>query len=158
VKYFKLIATGLGTGYSSFAPGTIGSALGITLFYLINFIFAGLELQFWNILVLNLTIILITLFVGVYSIKQIHKIWDHDSSFIVIDEIVGISIGVLMIPFHWKYYLIAFVLFRFFDIVKPLFIKRIDRQKGNWSVMLDDVVAGVYTNIVIQIIVFFNVL
>ncbi len=152
----KIIASGLGTGYSTFAPGTVGSLLGVVVFYIINSMINRLDLQSLNILVLNLAFIGAVTLLGVYSIKQVHKVWEHDASAIVIDEIVGVCIAAFAIPFRWEYYLMAFVLFRFFDIAKPLFIRKLDNMKGNWSVMLDDILAGVYANVVLQLIVYAN--
>ena len=158
MKIYKLIASGLGTGYAPIAPGTAGSILGILVFYFFNFVLNKLEFQQPIILILNLVAIIIVLLIGVFSIKEVHQRWQHDASQIVIDEIIGVWIAVFAFPFQWQYYLYGFILFRFFDIVKPLFIKKIDRLKSNWSVMLDDVLAGVYANIVLQIFAYTNVL
>lgn len=158
MRIYKLIASGLGTGYAPIAPGTAGSMLGILVFYFLNFVLNKLEFQQPLILILNLVVIIIVLLTGVFSIKKVHQRWHHDASQIVIDEIVGVWIAVFALPFQWQYYLYGFILFRFFDIVKPLFIKKIDRLKSNWSVMLDDVLAGVYANIVLQVVVYINVL
>jgi len=158
MRFHKLIASGLGTGYAPFAPGTAGSILGIVLFYLFNYILNGLNIEPWPIIPLNLFAIIFVLLIGAYSIKKVHQIWEHDAPQIVIDEIVGVWIAVFALPFQWQYYLYALILFRFFDIVKPFFIKRLDRMQGDWSVMLDDMLAGVYANIALQILVHFNIL
>ncbi len=157
MKFSKVIASGLGTGYAPVAPGTAGSLLGIVVFYLLNFVSYKLDFHELLILVLNLVVIVGFLFLGVYAIKNVHKEWEHDASKIVIDEIVGVWIAVIAIPLHWQYYLLGFVLFRFFDIIKPLFIRKLDNLKSDWSVILDDVLAGVYANIVIQLILYFKI-
>ena len=158
MRLHKLIASGLGTGYAPIAPGTAGSMLGIIIFYFFNFALNKLEFQQQFIFVLNLVAIISLLLLGVYSIKKVHQIWIHDAPQIVVDEVVGVWIAIFAIPFAWQYYISALVLFRFFDILKPLYIRRLDNLKSNWSVMLDDVLAGVYANIVLQAIVFFKVL
>ena len=158
MRISKLIASGLGTGYAPVAPGTAGSVLGIIVFYFFNLVLNKLDFAQPAILVLNLFAIILLLLTGVYSIKKVHQTWKHDSSKIVIDEIVGVCIAALALPFQWQYYLYAFILFRFFDIAKPFYIRKLDRLKSNWSVMLDDVLAGVYANIVLQIIVHFDIL
>ncbi|MDA3907428.1 MAG: phosphatidylglycerophosphatase A [Bacteroidales bacterium] len=158
MKLHKLIASGLGTGYAPIAPGTVGSLLGIILYYFLNFGFNRFDFQQPLILVLNLVAIVAFLFIGVYAIKKVHQIWIHDAPQIVIDEVIGVWIAVFAIPFEWQYYLYALILFRFFDIVKPLYIRRLDNLKSDWSVMLDDVLAGIYANVVLQAIVYFNVL
>jgi len=158
MRIHKLIASGLGTGYAPIAPGTAGSILGILFFYLFNLVYDKLDFQQTLILVLNLFAIIIVLLVGVYSIKKVHQIWMHDAPKIVIDEVVGVWIAIFALPFEWQYYLYALILFRFFDILKPLYIRRLDNLKSDWSVMLDDVLAGVYANVVLQVFVYFNVI
>ncbi len=102
--------------------------------------------------------IVIVILLGIYSIKRVHKRWSHDSQKIVIDEIIGVCIAAFALPFQWQYYLYALVLFRFFDIAKPLYIRKIDKLKSNWSVILDDVLAGVYANIILQVLIYFQIL
>lgn len=158
MKLYRIIASGLGTGFVPFAPGTVGSMLGILLIYLFNYLLNSLNIEIWLVLVLNLLVIIFTLLLGVYSVKKVHKIWEHDASQIVIDEIVGVWIAIYAMPFEWQYYLYALILFRFFDIAKPLFIRRLDKMKGDWSVMIDDVLAGIYSLVVIQVLFYFNII
>ncbi len=158
MKIHKIITTGLGTGYAPIAPGTAGSILGILLFWLLNYLLSSLNIDSQIILLLNLFTIIFVLLIGVYSIKKVHAVWEHDASKIVVDEVVGVWIAVFAMPFEWQYYLYALILFRFFDIAKPLFIRKLDKMPGDWSVMLDDVVAGVYSLIVIQVLFYFNVI
>lgn len=73
------------------------------------------------------------------------KIWDVDSNKVVVDEVAGMVISLLFIPAKIKYVVFAFVLFRFFDIVKPLGIRRSEKLPSGWGVMADDVLAGIYT-------------
>ena len=158
MKLHKIIASGLGTGYAPLAPGTAGSILGILLFYLFNYTLNSFNIEPWLVLSLNLFAIIFVLVFGVFSIKNVHAIWEHDASKIVIDEIVGVWIAVFAMPFQWQYYLYALLLFRFFDITKPLYIRRLDNMGGDWSVMLDDVLAGIYSLIVLQALYFLNIL
>ncbi len=158
MKLQKTIASGLGTGYAPVAPGTAGSVLGILLFYLLNYLWNIRNVETWLLLTLNMVVIISVLFVGVHSIKKVHEIWQHDASKIVIDEIVGVWIAVYALPFEIRYYLYALVLFRFFDIAKPFFIRRLDKKEGDWSVMLDDVLAGLYSFVVLHVLVHFNVI
>ncbi|MBG0782552.1 MAG: phosphatidylglycerophosphatase A [Bacteroidales bacterium] len=156
MKWHKVIATALGAGYSPFAPGTAGSLVGMGLLFFTNWLLIDMGVEQPFILFLNFVLIIGLLFLGVNSIKKLQTIWEHDASKIVIDEVVGVWIAAFALPLRWEYYLAALLLFRFFDIVKPLFIKSIDAMKGNWSIMLDDVLAGVYTSIVLQGILFFK--
>tara|TARA_R110002050_G_scaffold20348_1_gene57644 strand:- start:31977 stop:32456 length:480 start_codon:yes stop_codon:yes gene_type:complete len=152
IKIHKIIASGFGTGYVPIAPGTAGSILGIVLFYLLNQIEINLGLSLNTILLVNAGVIFFVTLVGVNSIKNVHYQWKHDASAIVIDEIVGVWIAVFAMPHEWKYYIIALILFRFFDITKPFFIRKLDKMSSDWSVMLDDVLAGLYSLVVIQIL------
>ncbi len=154
----KIIASGLGTGFAPIAPGTAGSILGVFLFWIFNYLLTGFNISFRMILFLNLFAIIFVMLTGVYSIKKVHKQWEHDASQIVIDEIIGVWIAVFAVPLMWKYYLYAIILFRFFDITKPFFIRKLDKMNSNWSVMLDDVLAGTYSLIVIQVLLYFNII
>lgn len=151
----KIIASGLGTGYAPKAPGTVGALLGVIIAYFLNYFLLVIDIDKTLLWSINIILIIILLLVGVWATKEMHKEWSHDASKIVIDEIVGVYIAILFVPFHWKYYLIAFILFRFFDILKPLGIRKLDDLKGSWSVMLDDVLAGVYSLIVLQLMIYF---
>ena len=73
-------------------------------------------------------------------------------------RVAGMFISLLFVPVTIPYILVAFVLFRFFDIIKPLFIRRLESLPGGWGVMADDILAGVYTNIIIHAVVWFNLL
>jgi len=150
MKWHKLIATALGSGYSPFAPGTAGSIVGIGILFITNRLINDLGFELPAVLFFNLALIVGMLFLGTYSIKKVHTIWEHDASKIVIDEVVGVWIAAIALPQRWEYYLAALLLFRFFDIVKPFFIRKIDAMKGHWSVMLDDVLAGIYASIILQ--------
>jgi phosphatidylglycerophosphatase A len=158
MKLHKIIASGFGSGYAPIAPGTAGAIVGIILFYFLNLILISLKFSHAFILLSNLFAIIFTLLLGVFSINKVHTIWEHDAPKIVIDEIVGVWIAVFAMPFEWQYYLYALILFRFFDIVKPLYIRRLDNMGGDWSVMLDDVLAGIYSLIVLQALYFLNIL
>ena len=90
---------------------------------------------------------------GIWSADKVEEKWGKDSSKVVIDEVAGMCITLLLIPVQWQYVLIGLALFRFFDIAKPLYIRRMEKLNGGWGVMMDDVLAGIYSNIVLQLIV-----
>ena len=75
---------------------------------------------------------------------------------IVIDEIVGMWISLLLLPNRISYFLAAFILFRLFDIIKPFPARQAEYLRGGWGIMLDDVVAGLYTTALLQGIQAFN--
>ncbi len=158
MKLHRIISTGLGAGYSPIAPGTAGSIVGAILFYGFNITLNSCNLSTWWILLCNILLIAILYVAGLLAIQKTHKEWNHDDNRIVIDEIIGIGITILATPLSWQIYVAAFVLFRVFDIWKPLFIKKLDNIKSDNGVLLDDVLAGIYANIVLQILIYFNVL
>lgn len=150
----KQIATFFGVGYTPVAPGTAGALAGGVLFFLIGLLLTNSGLDYFSIQIIFISITIAVMLIGVRSIKRLANIWGHDAQQIVIDEVVGVWIAMLFIPFTWLNYLLAFILFRIFDIVKPFFIKKIDKLKSSWSIMLDDVVAGVYANLVLQLFIY----
>ncbi len=157
MKLHKIISTGLGSGYSPTAPGTAGSAVGVLLFYAFNALLNSLNLPMQAILSAHILLIAILYAVALWAIHKTHKHWKHDDNRIVIDEIIGVGIALLATPLSWKIYATAFVLFRVFDIWKPLFIRQIDNIKSDNGVILDDVLAGVYAGLILQIIIYFKV-
>jgi phosphatidylglycerophosphatase A len=141
----KLIVTSLGLGYSPKAPGTVGALGGCFIAVLL-----GKYATYPNAL---LTFLILLFFVlGVYSSNKVEQEWGKDPSKIVIDEVVGMWISLLLLPSGWWYTALAFVLFRLLDIYKPLFIRRMEKLKGGWGVMMDDVLAGIYANVIIQLL------
>ncbi|MCW3088446.1 MAG: phosphatidylglycerophosphatase [Sediminibacterium sp.] len=94
---------------------------------------------------------------GTWSATMVEPGWGKDSSRVVIDEAAGMYISLLFVPVTVPYLLAGLVLFRFFDIVKPLYIRRAEALPAGWGVMMDDVLAGIYTNILLQAAIHFNV-
>ncbi len=132
---WQFAATFFYLGKLPFAPGSWGS-LGALVFWLF------LPLSFS----VHLAAILILFILGVYSSNKVaEEMDDLDPSEIVIDEAVGMGISLFMLPHSLGLYILAFILFRFFDIFKPSFIYRIQNLPGGWGIMLDDVLAGFFT-------------
>lgn len=136
-----IIASGFGSGFSPFAPGTAGALVAViiwtVLFYVIPF----------NIL-LVVTSLLIVLFTaaGIWSANKLESDWGKDSSKVVVDEMVGVWIALLAVPVGNVWYILfAFLLFRFFDIFKPLGIRKMEQLEGGIGVMADDILAGIYS-------------
>lgn len=145
--FHKLIATGLGFGLSPFAPGTAGALLAVLLLYPISFF------AFPSYILIGLVVFFY--FLGVAATNEVEKIWGHDPSKVVIDEVIGLWIAIIFIPITWQTALAAFILFRFFDILKPLGIRKLEAIDGGHGVMLDDVLAGIYANVALQILIHF---
>ena len=139
-KFHKALTTVLGLGYAPIAPGTFGSIGAFFCCYLIAH-FHGI--QTYNLFII-VTSVLLTI-IGIWSTNKLTPEWGEDLSKVVLDEYIGYLITLLLVPFTLKNLLIALLLFRFFDILKPLGIRFIDKNvKGGAGVMLDDVLAGIY--------------
>ena len=138
-----VIATGFGVGFVRVAPGTAGAALAV-LFWLLLHCFIPFSFLFY----VTIAFILFFALIGIWATNKLEVYWGKDPSRVVVDEMVGVWIPILAVPntIHWYWYLIgAFVLFRIFDICKPLGIRQMEKFKGGVGVMLDDVLAGVYS-------------
>lgn len=101
-----------------------------------------------------ITITVITTLLGAWSATRVERDWGKDSSKVVIDEVAGMCTSLLFVPLKIKWILLAFVLFRFFDIVKPLYIRRTETLPAGWGVMADDILSGIYANLLLQLIIY----
>lgn len=137
-----LLATGVGVGYSPLAPGTAGSLLALVILYFLY------PLPLWMVLL----ILLFLFFLGIYSAGMVEKEKGKDPSIVVIDEMVGMGIGLISIPPDRILFLVAFILFRFFDIMKPPPINSSQKLPGAWGIMMDDVIAGTYALILTHLV------
>ncbi len=148
-KILKLIATLGPVGYSPVAPGTAGTAIAAILCYIL----APSEMTV--ALILPLTFI-----IGVIASSKTEQLLNEkDSSHIVIDEVGGYMVSILFLPSEVKVLLLAFLLFRFFDILKPFPIRSIERQlSGGLGVMVDDIIAGVYANLILRLLLFYKLI
>jgi len=137
------IATCAGTGYFPFAPGTAGSAVGLAL--VVGLRWAPLDRLWLSVAVASLAACLFLL--GVWAAGKAEDFFARkDPGQVVIDEVVGQIITFVGQPRpSWKLLLAGFLLFRAFDIVKPFPAGRAERLPAGWGIMLDDVVAGVYS-------------
>lgn len=134
-----LISTFFYLGKLPKAPGTWGS-LGALLVW--SFIPESL---FFRFILLSLTLIIGFIACG----NTLKESDDPDPSFIVIDEVVGLWITLLFVPKTIFLFILGFLLFRLFDILKPSFIYSVQSLKGSWGVMLDDILAGVLSLLVL---------
>ena len=149
----KGIGTFFGSGYFPKGPGTAGAALATGIWYLL---YCG-NIN-WTIDKINIQIgvIIFATLVGTWSTKALQKEWGKDPSKIVIDEAIGVWISLCYVPCQWQYVLAAFLLFRFFDILKPLGIKSMENIGGAFGVILDDILAGVYARLVMCVLVYYS--
>ncbi len=146
-KLVYICATWFGSGRVRFMPGTVGSL--IALPFVAFAIWVG---GTWGVIAFSVGVY----FIGLYSIRYVLQENEHDPGFVVIDEVVGQSLTFVFVstvmPSLWMF-LIGFVAFRFFDIVKVWPACYFDKKVRNASgVMLDDVVAGLYASLVLLLI------
>ncbi len=155
----KIISTGFFVGYAPVAPGTCGSFFALALYFLLTE-----YLSFDNISILNIHIpsfilylfLLTFLFlVGVWTATRCESFWGKDPGKVVIDEVVGMLITIGFMPLNFTIMLAGFFIFRAFDIFKPPPIRLLEKLPGGWGIMADDVLAGVYANIVLRLIIYY---
>ncbi|MEE8484760.1 MAG: phosphatidylglycerophosphatase A [Nitrospinota bacterium] len=138
-------ATGFGSGFSPFAPGTAGSLVGVGIFWIIHPMPLPMYIAFTVALTLT----------GIPIATRAEKIfWQKDSPKIVIDEIAGQLIAFIAVPFTLGNVLAGFLLFRLFDIWKPF--RRLEKLSGGTGVMLDDVAAGLCALAVLQLFIYLS--
>ena len=137
----KLLATFFGIGYLPLIPGTFGSLAGAAIYY---FLWKH-ELIFYAVL------FLVTLAGFGVCGRAETAFGEKDPRRVVIDEVAGVMIAFILVPFTWINAIVIFVLFRFMDIVKPYPIRKLEKMPGGAGIMLDDIAAGIYTNLLFQI-------
>lgn len=142
----RIIGSGFFSGYAPIAPGTAGSLLALLLYWFIP------EMQLWTIL---LPVVIAGFLLGIPIGSAMERWKGNDPSLMVWDEVVGMWVAVLFLPHTIWLAGAAFFLFRLFDIIKPQPAKYFDGMKGGIGIMMDDVVAGLYTNLLLQLILLF---
>jgi len=147
-RFYKIIASVFYIGYLPVASGTLGSLSALILYYFIC----------RDVVIMAVTI-LIVIALGFITTGKVEKMFgEKDPEEIVIDEFAGMLITLYRIPPTMGYVVTGFLLFRFFDIIKPKPIKDLEKLKGSLGIMSDDIVAGVYANILLQAIYIVNLL
>lgn len=168
--YLALVIATCGVGYLPLAPGTWGSLVGIGVYALVRGIAmklffgaaAGRNLNllhiYYGVVAFELAVVLMITLVGIWAASHTEKLSGRkDPSKVVIDEVAGQFIALMPVPFMvgaaWWSTILAFVLFRIFDIVKPYPARKLESLHGGLGIMLDDVVAGVYAAVVVALAV-----
>jgi phosphatidylglycerophosphatase A len=137
-KIIKLLAAGFGSGLTPFAPGTIGTLVGIPICLVC--LPLTWPLRFLVVVVLSALAIFIS-----GRAEMIYQ--KKDDQRIVIDEIAGFQVAMLPVAITGLHLCVAFVLFRIFDIWKPFPIRNLQQLPGGWGVVIDDIAAGIYAGI-----------
>ncbi len=139
-----LLAFGFGSGLAPMAPGTLGTLVAVPLYLLLQ----GLPL------VVYLSLVLAGFLAGIWICGRTSRdLGVHDHGGIVWDEIIGYLLTMTLAPGNWEWVLVGFLLFRFFDILKPWPIRWFDqRMPGGFGIMFDDLLAGLYAGLVMLLI------
>jgi phosphatidylglycerophosphatase A len=138
------LATGFFTGFLPTMPGTWGTFAGIPLVIITH--------RLTSIMETVVTVVLVTFAAFIAGRAEI-LFEDRDARPIVIDEMVGFLITLLWLPLNFLTLCLGFVLFRLFDIVKPPPITLVEKRlHGGWSIVLDDVLAGVFANVTLRLL------
>lgn len=143
----SFLASLFGVGFVPFAPGTLGSLFAAGVYLLLPTSLFNGQGWYW----LGAALLLVS-GVAVWLSGRAEKTLGHDAPAIVIDEFCGYFVAVLLLPKTLLIAIYAFVLFRVFDIAKPFPINVSQRLPGGWGIVIDDLIAGVYANLLIQLI------
>jgi len=137
------LVTWFGCGFVPIAPGTFASLATVPVVFLLR------NVHF----ITKLAVLLVIIIIAIIVAEKAQAIFnDNDPKEVVIDEVSGMLIAALFIPFTWKPIGIAFVLFRIFDIAKPFPIRKLEKIKGGIGIVLDDIVAGAMVCILMKLL------
>jgi len=139
----RIFGSAFGIGYVPFAPGTFASGAAALLYLYIPAIRELPLLAF---------LIALSAVIGVWASGAMEKEYGEDPSQAVIDEVAGQWISLLFIPFSPLTVLLAFILFRLFDVLKPGPVDSLQNLPGGWGIMADDVLAGIFANVTLRVV------
>ncbi len=149
---YKLICSCFGIGYLK-GGGTVASLVCAGVMYLLR---PAVPAPFPALVSLSIAVLLVAL--GIICANHVEKDWGKDSYRVVIDEVAGMWISMLFVPVTLPYLLLGLFLFRLFDITKPLYIRKLEKLPAGTGVMMDDVLAGVYSCLLIQVVIVFKLM
>ena len=138
----ELVATAFGAGYAPLVPGTAGSAVGVLTFLAVHLLSVPLQVLV-TLLVFGVGVVAAT--------RTAARVGRKDPGIVVIDEVVGQWVSLLFLPFTPATLFVGFVLFRIMDIVKPWPARDFEALPGGLGIMADDVMAGIYANLLLRI-------
>lgn len=140
----SIIPTFLFFGYLPKIPGTFGTFGGVLFsIFLVDY----LKIDPHAFLFTTIFIIILSVYSSNWAINYFNS---NDPKEVVIDEVAGFMVSILYIPFELRYIIVAFILFRLFDISKPFFVKSFEKLPKGWGITFDDVAAGVLANFLLQ--------
>lgn len=137
------LCTWFGSGFFPFASGTAGTIATIPLVLL---------LWWQDSLLLHAAVTILVTIVGLWAAADAEQIFGKkDPGQVVIDETAGYLVATIAMSFSWPNLLLSFLLFRAMDIIKPFPARRLEDLRGSWGIMLDDLVAGLYANLLLRL-------
>jgi phosphatidylglycerophosphatase A len=139
-----MLGSGFFTGYMPIVPGTFGSLAALLIYFI-----PGFEKP-----VIIIPAIIVFMVYGIYVGNKFDKVYGKDPRQCTIDEVVGMWISLLFLPKRIIVSVIAFIVWRVFDIVKPFPARNLEKLEGGLGIMIDDVVAGFYSLIVLQVLLY----
>ena len=137
----KMLGSGFFTGYIPIVPGTFGSLAGLLIYYI-----PGFEKP-----VIILPAIIVFTVYGIYVGNKFDKVYGKDPRQCTIDEVVGMWISLLFLPKQIVISILAFIIWRAFDIVKPFPARNFEKLEGGLGIVIDDVVAGIFANALLRV-------
>ena len=144
----KILSTCFGIGLFPVAPGTVTSIVAVLCYYFIPI------LQNTSVL---LSLVALCTFVGIWSGTLMEEEFGNDPSIVTIDELAGQWLALTFLPEGWLPALLSLAFFRYFDIAKPGPVDAVQRFPGGWGIMADDLLAGLFANLVVRgILLFFT--
>jgi len=141
-----IISTWFGCGFFPLAPGTFASIASIPLLFLLR------NWSPWMRIIVLISIICLSIAVSEYAEKIFGE---KDPKQIVIDEVAGMLVCCVFMPFKWRYIAIGFILFRLLDILKPFPINMVESLRGGLGIVIDDLLAGAISYALMFVLVFF---
>ncbi len=138
----RCLVSVFGIGHSPILPGTLGSLAGVFLYLLV----------FRSPLLYAASFFLICFTALFASRRALQSTMEKDPSWIVIDEVAGMMVSLCLVPPRLPFLILGFILFRFFDSTKIWPLDRLEKLHGEWGILLDDLGAGVYANLILQIV------
>ena len=136
-----VVATAFGSGYSPIAPGTAGSAVGLLLFWPLHLLPVAAQVA----------AVVILFFAGVAASTRVARgVGLEDPGIVVVDEVVGMWTSLLFLPLTPVTAVAGFVLFRILDVFKPYPARQFESLPGGWGIMSDDLMAGIYANLLLR--------
>jgi len=136
------VATGAGSGYAPFAPGTAGSLVGLLLFWPLS------RLPFVGQAGVTIALFLLGTLAAAHLASRLGL---KDPGIVVVDEVVGQWVSLLLLPLTPLTVVLGFLLFRLLDVLKPWPARDFERLPGGWGIMADDVMAGIYANLLVRV-------